>query len=438
MENSIQNILNHCCQELKSLVQLPLSFLILFFIGITPSSSGQPFSNPNILPLGDDEPLMANTGTGGLESNGSVYYNPAALAMLKGNSFALTGTAYLLFSFESNPIARIENNNLNYSGKGFRTIPTSLIIVRRFKELRLAFSVLQPQQFDFEGPYSWQVPISNDILNFDMNQNYSERMQLIGLSAARPVNEHWSVGLSAYAQNYAYLAALNFRGALTSLPETINTIEERHKRTSLHMLLIAGIHRTSPDWNLGLRLSLPNIRISSNGTYHYYEYNNLDGAGNVKVTYIDYDKLQTHIKTPFDIRLGMTLTKLKNWTLAMDVSYGLGVKYRVYNVPSLPDSIDANATYRISLGAERVLNKTFSLHAGGSYNPTSTNILNGEYKIENWSVVGGVKLSTEHIVYYLGYFYALGKSDNNPLVGGGNSEDIEKYNGIFFGTKYRF
>ena len=53
---------------------------------------GQTAFNPNLLPLGEEEALLANTGTARSGSTGAVFYNPAGLSTVEGTSFSLSGS----------------------------------------------------------------------------------------------------------------------------------------------------------------------------------------------------------------------------------------------------------------------------------------------------------------------------------------------------------
>ncbi len=148
---------------------IPIVFLSLLLAGF---ACGQSAYNPNILPLGHKEALMANTGTGGIGSTGAVYYNPGALASLEEDYFSLSGAAYLRYTFEADPIAVINGRELTFEGDAFRSIPTSVIRVNRLGDWRLAFSALIPMQFNYEGIQEWEVPVFDDVLAITSVQNY--------------------------------------------------------------------------------------------------------------------------------------------------------------------------------------------------------------------------------------------------------------------------
>ena len=57
--------------------------VLVFSVFTSLSVQAQNVNNLNLLPLGDKESLMGNTGTGGVHSTGAVFYNPAALTQLE-------------------------------------------------------------------------------------------------------------------------------------------------------------------------------------------------------------------------------------------------------------------------------------------------------------------------------------------------------------------
>lgn len=62
---------------MRSPADLPLtSALLVVALALARPAHAQLSYNTNILPLGDKEALLGNTGTGGLGSTGAVFYNP--------------------------------------------------------------------------------------------------------------------------------------------------------------------------------------------------------------------------------------------------------------------------------------------------------------------------------------------------------------------------
>ena len=289
--------------------------------------------NTNIIPLGDKESLMGNTGTGGLGSTGAVYYNPAAMTQLEGTSFSLSGSAYMRYEFAGEPAAVLDGNELNYTGTGYQTVPTSVIMMRRAGEWHLGFSVLVPSQFAFEGVNTWDLTIAGRGLAIRLEQSYEESLFLAGLSAARKLDERWSVGISLYGQNYSYLATVDSRVQFSDSPELLSQSSQRVKFSPTGLLPILGLHRKGERVDLGLRVSLPSLRLWGTGSYYDMTYGNLAGAGTGTTEVVDVTDTDADHRTPLDVRIGATFHASERWLLATDLSYGLGLDYDVLADP---------------------------------------------------------------------------------------------------------
>jgi len=94
---------------------------------------------------------MGNTGTGGLNSTGAVYYNPAALTMLEGNSFSLSASAYMRYKFSADPFAEINGEKLLYEAEDYQSIPSSVVMARKKGDWNIALSLMIPLDFLYEG-----------------------------------------------------------------------------------------------------------------------------------------------------------------------------------------------------------------------------------------------------------------------------------------------
>ncbi len=394
--------------------------------------------NPNILPLGDKEALMANTGTGGLSSTGAVYYNPGALTMLEGASFSLSGSAYLRFRFEGKPIANIAGTDLNYEGAGFRTIPTSVIGVRQRGDWRLAFSVFVPMEFTFEGQQNWNIPINGQELDLKLLQNYQEKLFLAGITAARSLGGGWSAGISLYGQTYTYLSTIDLRGTLSESPDAIVQATRRERRAPVDLLIIGGIHRRWDKWNLGLRIAAPSINLFGTGDYYDFIYNNLGGPGEVERSETDIVDAGVKFLTPLDLRVGTVHHPNEKWQLALDIAYRFPLQYIIFEDEQLDRENNTQGNFRINGGFEYRFKNNMALYGGASYTPTTLEETEETFGQNFWGLFAGGKLFTEHIETGIGLFFTRGKGEGNLTVGEGTATQLYEYLGAVLGTNYRF
>lgn len=408
----------------------------LFFSGLI-LAKAQTGYNVNIIPVGDIEPLLANTGTAGLNSSGAVLYNPAALTQLEKNSLSLKGSAYTLFKFKADPIVKIGEQQLVYEGSGFQSTPTTLIMVRKLKNWYAAFSVISPITFNFEGLTSWNIGMTNPIGELTILQNYKEKMMLIGLSAATKINERWSLGLSAFAQSYSYLSYVDLKHTFISNPEYIIQNTVREKYNPVHLLIMAGIQRTGNTWNIGARVAMPNLYLFGKGNFYSFSYIKSSDEP-AAITEFELTKEKVYYKTPLDLRMGWSCLLSDKMKWATDLSYTLKIKYDVFESPDYEGIQDFAGSYRMSSGLElSILDSTF-IYLGGSWNPFNSQSFDNKASYDFYTGTAGIRFNSRYIKSITGIQYTYGKGLSNITGTEDPTRETYNYLSIFLGANYVF
>ncbi|QCK16576.1 OmpP1/FadL family transporter [Mangrovivirga cuniculi] len=410
---------------------------VLLGLVIYTKAHGQSAYNPNILPMGDKEPLMANTGTGGLASTGAVYYNPAALTMLEGTSFSLSGTAYLHYKFTANPIGTINGQDLKYEASGFQTVPTSIVMVKSYKDWKVAFSVLTPMDFRYEGLSSWTINGPDQALDVTFLQNYKENMLLVGLSAAKKINEQWSWGASLYYQGFSFSTFIEANTIVNNNPERLIQQSSRTTIRPKNIMIIAGIQHEGEKMNFGIKLTTPSIYLFGKGDYYNYNFSNIN-PDNITADEINLTGIKTKFKTPGEIRAGITYKPGVNWTIASDIGYSFKLNYDIYPDNEIEERESLRGNFRVSSGAEYLLSDRISLYSGGSYTPSLEKPGEGEKGVAFWAFFTGFKLKSKYFHTDLGLFYSIGNGEQPKAVGTGITKLRYRYLGAFLGTNYTF
>lgn len=420
---------------------MPLRISIIVFILSSSILKGQTAFNPNLLPLGEEEALLANTGTGRIGSTGSVFYNPAALASLDGTSFSLSGSAYTLSAFEANPLEVINGQELVYTGTGYQTIPTSIIMARKFGEWRLAFSVLIPMQLRFEGTQRWEVTGNpgGDILDVRVTQYYREKMSLTGLTLSRPINEKWSWGVSLYSQYYTYTSQVDLTAQFQQSTDFYFRNSSRIRLNPTNLLIMAGVHRKGENLDWGLRLTVPSIHIYGRGDFYSERYERTD-AQTVNRELVETGRVQSRFITPWDLRFGIHYRFEEKWNASLDISIGTAEEYQVFDTEAVDTRLQIKNSFRISTGWERIFSEKLSGFVGISYMPTDLDPQEGRSSssFEYTSVSIGSKMQTGVISTTLGIYYAQGASNTNSTIGPSVWRENYSYLGGFIGTQYSF
>lgn len=407
------------------------SLLLLSMLFCSSLLLAQSAYNPNVLPMGDKEALMANTGTGGIGSPGAVFYNPGALTMLEGTSFSLSGSAYMQFSIKASPIAKIGNTELDYEANGFQTIPTSVILVRQKKEWRLAFSVLIPYEFNYEGPTNWTVPLNNQDINLRLLQNYKEKIFFTGLTAARKIGNDWSVGVTMNLQAYDLLSFTDLGTTIEGNQSVLIRSTNRQDISVKNLYVIAGIHREFEKWNIGLKVDLPTVNISGTGQYYAYNFSNVNGTGIGEE--ISEEDVDAKFEMPLGVRLGGTFKPNSKLILVGDVGHSFDNNYNKYDIPGAESEQKAEGTLRTSLGWEYQLKEKVSLHGGLAHAFAKIRDNDKDF----WSGFMAVKLLTAHVESSFGLFYTQERGDVET-TGGLSSHQTSTFYGVFLGTNYKF
>lgn len=406
----------------------------VFFFLLLLSASGllaQSAYNHNVLPMGDGEALMANTGTGGIGSPGAVFYNPGALTMLDGTSFSLSGSAYMQFSIKASPIAKIGNTELDYEANGFQTIPTSVVLVRQKKEWRLAFSVLIPYEFNYEGPTNWTVPLNNQDINLRLIQNYREKIFFAGLTAARKLGNGWSFGMTMNLQTYDLLSFTDLSTTIVGNQSVLIRSTNRQDIKVNNLYVIAGIHRTFEKWNMGLKVDLPTVKITGTGQYYDYNFSNVNGSG--EGVEINEEDIGANYEMPLSVRFGATFKPNSKWTMVADIGHAFDNRYNNYDVSNVGQEEKAKGTLRTSLGMQYQLKEKTSLHGGFAHAFAKINDSDQDF----WSGFMAVKFLTAHVESSFGLFYTQEQGDEEASDGL-ISHQTSTFYGVFLGTNYKF
>jgi len=400
------------------------------------TGAAQSVYNPNLLPLGDRESLMANTGTGGLKSTGAVFYNPGALATLEGDRLSLSGSAYMRFRFEAAPIVRFGESELDYRGAGLRSIPTSVIAVRRLGDWTFGLGILVPMTFAFEGERNWTLPFDGANLDLKLLQNYQESISLYGLTTARALGKGWFAGLSLYAQLYRYLSTIDLRGSLREDPTRVIQQTFRERRRSVNVLFMAGVLKQWEKVSLGLRITAPSLVVFGDGDYYEYFFNQF--ANPTETQRMDFSGTRARFISPLDLRLGGVIRPGNRWEIAMDLSYAFPVSYRVFPDIAIESEENTRGNFRLSGGCEFHLRKTLSLLGGASYTPSTLLETEEEFGQNFWSIHLAGKYNAEQIQTGAGLFFIRGQGEGPLPSGGGRSSQLYENVGFVLSTNYRF
>ncbi len=366
--------------------------------------------NRQVIPLGEREAFMANTGTGDAADAGAVYYNPASLTQINSDRMSILGSVYLSFSTSSDSVAQIDNTAVPYSARGFNTVPVTFVITRKLSDWALAFSVLIPESLQVENRTTFQTPNTTGTLL----QSYRLADTWVGISAAHELDSQWSVGASLFGILHSQTNTAASVVDLTS--GTFVTVNARSQMSTFGLSLDAGVLFKASSWvSLGLRVQSPILQASGSADAYRALRTN---SGNPVTE--DLSGTKAYYQLPLDSTLGAAFTFSPKFELLTDLSWEAGTTY-----DSIPASVQnthysAALTPRFNIGAEYKPAPAYPIRAGFFYNPSaisyeaSVNPDVAPVQENYFGVTAGLGVVYPHVETGLGVFYIWSHGQEFP------------------------
>jgi hypothetical protein len=375
-------------------------------------SAGADNANPNVVPIGENESYLGNTGIGRPNDTGAVYYNPAGLAEISSAKVALSGTVFASVSEHSDGITAIEGTNVPFDASGFNTIPTAFVGTAKLGDWVGAVSILVPLSLQFGGHSNLAVP------SFVTNLVYSdsETEEWYGLSIARKLSPGFSVGLSLFGIQHqeTYLSGLDM-ASLT----TVGAFATSTQRTSVNvygLLATLGISYVVSDAvRFGLRVQTAMAQLYGKGE-SFAVTRDVPVTGSPTVAGENVSG-QVNYAIPFDVGLGAALKPVEGLTFLADISLQLPASYQTFPASMNSEPVSLQATPRFNLGMEAVPVAAYPLRVGFYYDPSTRGGHPGEPNYQNADFCGltaGVGFNAEHVRTAVGGFYIWSSGQMTP------------------------
>lgn len=374
--------------------------------------------NHNIFPLGDREALMANTGVGAGESAGSVYYNPAGLALLTTSSVKVQGTIYSYSRDEADEFARYDGTGLPFGVSRFEAIPHTAVSVVRLGGWVAAGGVLIPKANRLAKQESWTTP--NREVVFGAISDETELW--FGGAISRQLDDVWLVGGAVFASRWQSLA-MSYQDVSDKTGATYLNVTSAYLDASVMSLVtvVGVLARVSPEWRFGARIQMPYARLSgtadARGVVHLF-----DPAVSPTPTRTSFNEtgVARH-EPPADFTLGAQYRPDPSLEVNVDIGVALARQYAQFSFSGVDSGrVALRATPRVSAGAEWRLAPKLALRGGVSYSPSpltaSSSEVNGGI-VRNTAVAAtaGVAMGGERTTSAVGLFYLVGRGDIIPI-----------------------
>jgi hypothetical protein len=406
-----------------------------FFFAL--SSAYADIYNRQILPLGEREAFMGNSGTGDAADTGAVYYNPAGLASMARAKVSVLGSSYLSFDTAASSVAQIQGTDVPYEAKGFNTIPSAYVITAKEGQIDLAFSVLIPESYEINN----RATFSSANTSGTVIQSTATADLWIGLTAATQINSQWSIGLTFFGVKHdeSSVIALIIDDNASS-PSTFAALASRDSLSVFGLSAVFGVEYKATDWlSLGLRAQSPFLQFTGTGDTYRANRSTISGGSSAP------DESQAGIpvkyELPLDFTLGSAFKLGANVELFLDLSLQCGSDFETIPNSGLGTHVSTEATFRGSAGIEIGAIPSFPIRMGFYFNPSAERNLTtndaSEGSLNYYGLTGGIVWKSEHVETGVGGFYIRG---SGPFITASNTiaSETNTGTGVILTTAYGF
>jgi hypothetical protein len=357
--------------------------------------------NPNLVPLGETEAFLGNTGVGRANDSGAVYYNPSGLAELTSGRVSVSGAVYVAIHEHYDSLLNIDNTNIPFDASNFLTIPSAYVATRSLGEWVGAFSILVPDSLEFADHVAINTPNTKGNLIYSIGQNE----YWFGLSAARKLGHRWSLGLSVFGIDHSQTSDVAFQEQ-TATSFSANLQHESLSVWSLSATL--GVTFIATDnLRFGARAQTASLELTGSATTFTTAGEDLKGTS-------------ASYRMPFDFSVGTAVTPTNWLTFLADVSLQLAGSYSDVPASQLDNQVVLKVTPRLNLGVEMWPAPVVPVRLGFLYNPSANGgdpTQQGYQRDNYYGFTAGIGLNDTHVRTCVGGFYIFSDGEYTSSTG---------------------
>jgi hypothetical protein len=395
------------------------------------------FGNFNSVLIGEQAAGMggAYTAMSG-DSSSSGFYNPASLVKLNGSDISASATLFNKFDTTYGDSSQFLQAGERVNRGFFRTIPSALGNVYRWKKWAFGISIVVPDYDFFAGNIA-------DSVNAQSFLNYTDESLWSGFVSSYKASSNESFGISLYYTARSLIRSTLDRSIVSPTHEIITSEEKSIKHNGVLMVL-GYLLDINSKWSFGASIRTPALNISGQGSY----YLSLTDTDNLPSQTIIYKNIKASTYIPPRYSLGLTYKPNEKIILSVDGSYYSGYGYRDMSVFEASDLIEHKDTWNASLGFEyHFQNPNFNWRVGAFTNNSSfakPSDTPTDHVGEQMNLLGFSSninfLVSEHSRYTIGGFYT-GGSGFSAQKTGNQFVTLNKNHHIFsllISTSYQF
>lgn len=299
------------------------------------------YANFNSVLIGEQAAGMggAYTAMSG-DSSSSGFYNPASLVKLNGTDISASATLFNKFDTtygeSSNIIEAGERVNRGF----FRTIPSAIGNVYRWKKWAFGFNIIIPDYDFFSGNIADGVTAQSFL-------NYTDESLWSGFVSSYKASPTESFGISLYYTARSLIRSSQDRAVISPTHEIITTEEKSIKHNGI-VAVFGYLLDLNDKWTFGISVRPPALTISGQGSF----FQSITDTNNLPSSTIQYKNIEASTYIPPRYSLGLTYKPYDRLILSFDGSYYTGFGYRDMEQQNASDRIEHKNTWNASFGFE--------------------------------------------------------------------------------------
>lgn len=371
-------------------------------------------SNRQLIPLGETEAFLGNSGVGRATDTGAVYYNPSGIAELGAGRVSVTGSAYMSFNTRSDSALYVESSTATFRASGFNTIPAFYVAATKLDEWSAAISILVPSSLQIDN----RIPFTTPNATGSLIEAIRASDLWMGVSGARRWGERWSAGASVFGIQHQESTTVavdisapgGFSRGLASAHEQVNL-------SVFGLSATLGASFKAADWlRLGVRAQTALWQLM--GKADTYEVAYGLAGGTLSTAGDDHVAVHANYRMPFDFTFGTAFLLTPQLTLLADLSLQLGIDYWSIPDSALSEEVKLKPTPRANFGLEYKASEKIALRTGFFFNPSAIDGSPGvglDYSAEDfYGLTAGVGWTTSHVQTGVGGFYQWSSGKASP------------------------
>jgi long-subunit fatty acid transport protein len=395
------------------------------------------YSNFNSVLIGEQASGMggAYTAMSG-DSSSSGFYNPASLSKLQGSDISASATLFNKFDTSYGESANILEAGERVNRGFFRTIPSSIGNVYRWKKWAFGFSLVVPDYDFFSGNIA-------DTPNTQSFLNYTDESLWNGIVGSYRASKNEHFGISLYYTARSLIRSSLDRQVISPSHEIITT-EEKSITHNAIVVVLGYLWDMNDQWSFGLSVRPPGLTVHGEGTHYLAvtDTNNLPS----QTQQTRGARASTYIPPRYSA--GAVYRPTDRLTLSFDTTYYTGHSYQDMDLIEAADQITHRDTWNAAMGMQYYFKEPkFAWRAGIFTNRSShpTPPANPTQRmgdsIDMYGFSSNVSFYvTEHSKYTLGGFYSGGRgisvqNTGNELVALSKNHHIFS---LLVSTSYHF